>query len=169
MGVEGVDFQSFYLMPQDKIIAVVRQRWPRADVDHRGIGSGQHGIGWLTVTIALEATDIQALVHLPSACAYTAERARGPWLADRAGEVFFFASFLDERVVGRGKLKGLRLGGNCNQAGRADYLSTHVRTFLPTLFRPKAISSASSRVASGVKTSTPSVMRWLITGAASHR
>src|ERR1035441_10503077 len=50
-----------------------------------------------------------------------------------------------------------------------NYLSIQVMDFLATLFRPRAISSDSSRVASGVNKKTPSLMRWEMYGAASQR
>ena len=76
--------------------------------------------------VALEAADIQAFVHLPAIGADTAEGARRPRLADGADEVSLLAPLLKEGVVGSGKLKGLRLGGQRNQERPDGYLSSHV-------------------------------------------
>ena len=126
VGVEGVNLQALDLVPQDEVVAVVRQRWPRADIGDRAVGGGQHRVGWLAMPVALEAADVEALVHLPAAAAHTAEGAGHPRLAGRADEESLLAPLFEERVIGSGKLKGLRLGSKRNETGAADYRSIHV-------------------------------------------
>src|ERR1035437_5447566 len=110
--VEGVDLQALDLMTHDNIIAVVRQGGPRADIDDRAVGGGQDRVGGLAVVVALEAADVEALVHLPAATAHAAERAGHPWLADGADEEPFLPPFLEQSAIGCGKQEGLSLGGN---------------------------------------------------------
>jgi hypothetical protein len=66
MGVEGIDFKAPDPMEQDDVTAVVGKGWAIVDVGHDAIGGGHDWVSGFAVAIALEAFDVQALVHLPS-------------------------------------------------------------------------------------------------------
>jgi hypothetical protein len=75
--------------------------------------------------VALEAADVEALVHLPTPAAHTTESAGRPRLISRTYEEFLFVPLFKEGVVGSGKPKGLGLGCKRNETEAADYRSSH--------------------------------------------
>src|SRR5258706_315895 len=66
MRVKRVDLQPFYLVAKDDVVAVVGERRTVVDVNDRSVSSGQHRIGRFAPRVALQATDVQSLMHLPS-------------------------------------------------------------------------------------------------------
>src|SRR5439155_2296421 len=82
--VSRVNLQTVHGMTEDDVIAEVRERRLRIDVGDGAIGGGHHRIRGFAPLVALEAADIEALMHLPTPAADTTETAARPRLAHRA-------------------------------------------------------------------------------------
>ena len=122
MRVERINFNAFDDVADDDVFAVIRQRRPGAEINHRAIGGGHDGIGRLAVPVALEAADVEALVHLPAVGAHAAETAGRPRLVRRGrGKEFQFVSGFIQGVVGGGKLeRRLREKAGAQSQGQRD-------------------------------------------------
>ena len=161
-------------MPENQIIAEIREACPPVDVSHRSISCRHYGIGWLATPVALQAPDVQALVHLqPSVRTHPnvplihglrrCPRKTFPQPRARRAPGF---------VVGNLKASARPPNNSERELQPPILMPSHGTPFwasLATLLRPSTTRSASSRLASGVKTRTPSEMRLFITGAASQR
>src|SRR5688572_6898214 len=94
-------------MFENQIIAEIREARPPIDVSHRSISCRHYRIGWLAAAVALQAPDVQALVHLPALRSHATKRAARPGLADGAHEKLFLSPALENRPVCRRQSKGL--------------------------------------------------------------
>src|SRR5208282_4087534 len=125
-------------------------RRPGAEINHRAIGGGLDGIGRLAVPVALQAADVESLVHLPAVTADAAETAGRPRFVRRGrGKEFQFVSNFIQGVIGGGKLERLlREKAGAQSQGQRDggkngavnsgknHFSKCLRIFFATLLRP---------------------------------
>src|SRR5690242_15487095 len=107
MRVDGIDFDTFEMMPQDDVNAVIRIAGTRIDVGDVPIGGGKYRIGGLTAFVPLHAANVQAFVHLPALGADASERASDPGLADGADVRLLLRARFEDELVGGGKMKRL--------------------------------------------------------------
>ena len=100
MSVKGVHRQTVHLVLHDDVVAVVGEPSLGVDVSDGAIGGGTNRINRLTISIALSAFDVNALVHLPALRADAAEGATWPSSANCWGKVVGFRSRNKDRLVG---------------------------------------------------------------------
>src|ERR1043166_4629432 len=174
-------------MAEHDVIAVIRERRVRVDVGDGSVRRCRNGISRLSMRIALQAFNIQTLVHLPAFRAHTTKAAARPGLSHRPDEKFVLLPALKNGVVGRGQIERLsrsappaaesKTPGGVQQTapgpvphgGSGSFRLVRLRSFLMALVNPSTSFSASSREVSGEKVSTPSLMRLVMSGAASQR
>jgi hypothetical protein len=108
MGVERVNLHPADMVQQDDVAAIIGERRFVVDVGHHAIGGGHDRVDGFAGAVALEAFDVQALVHLPAIGADAAEGAGDPGLARGWDKITFLAARFKEGLVGGGKLERLR-------------------------------------------------------------
>src|SRR6266481_2945355 len=110
MRVERINIQSFDSMTQHDVIPVVGQPRMRVDVGHRAVRSGHDWISRFAALIALQAANVQPLMHLRTIASHAAESPGRPRLPNRPYKKSFLAAFLKKGMVRGRQLK--RLGAD---------------------------------------------------------
>src|ERR1700691_4666290 len=99
MRVEGVNLDTFDLMAQDDVAAIIGKGRPAVNIGHDPVGRSQNRVGWFAMAVALQALDIEAFVHLAAVGANAAKRAGNPRLAGSGNEIAIFAARFKNGVV----------------------------------------------------------------------
>src|SRR5512146_2779362 len=94
-------------MAQDDVIAVIRKRRFGIDISDLSISGGHDRIRGLAAFVALEASDIETLMHLPAIAADTTEAAALPGFANRRHKKLFTPARLKQGVIRCRKSKRL--------------------------------------------------------------
>src|SRR5664280_3434680 len=113
MGIQRIDFQPLDPVPEDDVIAVIGKGGPGVDVSNAAISRRHDGIGGLTPLVALETSNIEALVHLPAIAAHTTKTTAGPAFAHGPDEKPFLSARLEQGVIGGWQLE--RFGAGAGQ------------------------------------------------------
>ena len=106
--VKRINFNALDDMADDEVIAVIRERGFRAEINHCAVGGGHDRIGRLAALAGLQMEDVETFMQPLAVVADAAEAAAGPRLVRRGRrEKFQLAAAFKQIMVGRRELKRL--------------------------------------------------------------
>ena len=110
VGVEGINLEAADAVAQNDVAAVIGKGGPVVHIRHRAVGRGHDRVGRFAALVPLQAFDVQALVHLPSAGTNASKAPACPGMAGGPDKKFLLPAFLEQGLVGSGQMKRLRQG-----------------------------------------------------------
>src|SRR5581483_1208161 len=118
--VKGINLQSFDVVPQNDVVAVIGKGRACVDVGDGSVRGGHDGIRRLAVFVALQAANVDPFVDLPAVRTDATEGSALPGFPDCADEKSILPAFFKQGAVGGGQLERLSAEREGGEGGREE-------------------------------------------------